>query len=342
MQFIGHGPLPSALGAARRALQGRRASGPLGADLVEGIAEVAGVTEDGVVLGASALGLTFALLRALAAESPAVRLRVSVGGFEACADLARRLAVACVRVPLDARGGQDLDALAVDHDCGPLVVALANPHDPTGSVLSGDRLQRFLSRVPPQAVVVLDESGWEFVRDPDFVSAAALTASRPRLVVVRSLSAVHGLGGLDLAYAACAPELADLIQRQILPGDLSGVAQRAALASLRAPEQVRARVDAVVRERERLREELQLRGFRVAPSQADRIWLPLGDDSVRFALAARRVGADLRLCLGEGVDCTVGAPALGDRLLAAAELFVTERTAERRSAHEGCSVDDLR
>ncbi|MEV7504710.1 aminotransferase class I/II-fold pyridoxal phosphate-dependent enzyme [Streptomyces sp. NPDC093018] len=320
----GHEPLPSALRAAREALRGRPGvAGSLSVALTEEIAARTEVPEDGIVLGPSTPSLAFALLHSLRSSRAAscLEVRASARGAGACADLARRLPARCVLVPPDPSGAQDLDALAEGCGDGLVVLFLSNPHDPTGAVVPGGTLLRFLEAVPEQAVVVVDESRWEFVRDDDFTPGTELVGHDRRLVVLRSLSAAHGLGGLRLAYAACDPEMAELIQRQILPSDIDTMAQGVALASLRSPDEVRVRADAVVRERERLREELQLLGFRVAPSETDRIWLPLGEDSTRFTLAGRRAGVDLLLGLGEGVGYTVGPPRLGDRLLEAAARF---------------------
>ncbi|MFI9050996.1 aminotransferase class I/II-fold pyridoxal phosphate-dependent enzyme [Streptomyces sp. NPDC053427] len=329
-----YAPLPSALQAARQALDAPdRCRGPLCVELVAEIALRVGVSEDSIVLGADGLSLAFALLRSLMADAPGrpVELVVPHGGFDAYEDLARRLPAAhCSRVPLTPDGCQDLDALLHQGNGGRGVVFLTNPQDPTGVLLPGAELGRFLDRVSPETTVVLDEAHWEFVRDPDFTPGTGLLARHPRLVVLRSLSVVHGLDGLRVAYAACVPGTAELIQRQILPHDVGMVAQLVALASLRTPSQVRARTDAIVRERDRLREELRLLGFQVPPSQTHQLWMPLGADSTRFALACRGAGADVRLRPGEGVQVTVGPPELGDRVLRAAAHFIATSAAGTR------------
>ncbi|MER7400517.1 aminotransferase class I/II-fold pyridoxal phosphate-dependent enzyme [Streptomyces sp. NPDC000151] len=320
-----HAPLPSALRAARQALGRTDPSlGPLCVELVAEIAQRIGVLEDSVVLGAGGPSLAFALLRSVASGAPGAPLELVVphGGFDLYADLARRLpAAVCTRVPSTADGHQDLRALAARATGRNSVVFLSNPQDPTGSVIRGPELCRFLDAVDPEAMVVLDETHWEFVRDPGFTPAAGLIARYPRLVVVRNLSVVHGLDGLRLAYAACAPGTVEMMQRQILPHEVSMLAQLVALASLRTPSEVRARTDAVVRERERLREELRLLGFQVPPSETNQLWLPLGPASTRFALVGRAAGADVTLRPGEGVRITVGPPEQGDRVLRTAATF---------------------
>ncbi|WP_181138438.1 aminotransferase class I/II-fold pyridoxal phosphate-dependent enzyme [Streptomyces sp. Ru73] len=320
-----HAPLPSAVRAAQEALGWADPSlGPLCVELVAEVAQRIGVAEESVVLGTGGPSLAFALLRSVACGAPGTALELIVphGGYDLYADLARRLpAAVCTRVPATADGRQDLPALAARATGRNSVILLGNPQDPTGTVIRGAELCRFLDAVPPEAMVVLDETHWEFVRDPGFTPAAGLINRYPRLVVVRNLSVVHGLGGLRLAYAAGAPDLIEVMQRQILPHDVSMLAQLVALASLRTPAEVRSRTDAIVRERERLREELRLLGFQVPPSETNQLWLPLGRESMRFALAGRAQGADIALRPGEGVRITAGPPEHGDRVLRAAAAF---------------------
>lgn len=326
-------PLPSALKAARQALDAPdHCPGPLCVELLTEIARLNGLIEDSIVLGGDGLGLAFALLRSLTAAEPCrpVELVVPHGGFEAYEDLARRLPAArCTRVPPTFDGAQDLDALIRHGIAARSVVFLSNPQDPTGAVLPHAKLSHFLERVPPETVVVLDETHWEFVRDPGFTPGTEVLPGHPRLVVIRNVSA-HGLAGLSLAYAACAPDTAEMIQRQMLPHDVGMLAQLVALASLRAPVELRARTDAIVRERDRLREELRLLGFRVPASETHQLWLPLGADSTRFALAGRAAGADVRLRPGVGVQITVGLPECRDRVLRAAAHFIWTSTSGTR------------
>jgi histidinol-phosphate aminotransferase len=105
----------------------------------------------------------------------------------------------------------------------------------------------------------------------------------------------------------------------ITPFSTSGVAQAAALAALDAPAEVRRRCDLVIAERDRVTEAVRKLVPEVPESQANFVWLPLGDRSAAFGAACEARGVIVRPFPGDGVRVTIGTPAENDAFLAAAE-----------------------
>ncbi|MES2504420.1 MAG: histidinol-phosphate transaminase [Myxococcota bacterium] len=139
-------------------------------------------------------------------------------------------------VPLTPELEYDLDAMA-EALHGPdkdriKIIFLANPNNPTGRYISAEKLDRFLVQVPPQVVVVLDEAYIEYANAPDYPNGLRIVATRPRTVVLRTFSKAYGLAGLRIAYAACDPAIAELLQRVRDPFNVNSLAQAAALAAL--------------------------------------------------------------------------------------------------------------
>ncbi|WP_162132431.1 aminotransferase class I/II-fold pyridoxal phosphate-dependent enzyme [Streptomyces sp. TR1341] len=284
-------PLPTVVQAVSRTIDSlHEPPDPGCARLTLEISRAAGVSDENVSVGGGSVSLLLALLRALPA--PGSEIVMAAAHSEEHAALARILKARCVRVPLTADHCQNLRAMADRVGPRTRAVLLSNPHNPTGTVIPVRALCEFLTRVPETTPVLLDEEYWDFVRHDDFTPGTELIARFPHLVVVRSFSSAHGLAGLGIGYAVSSPHFAGLIQQQSVPCAVSAAGQAAAVASLRAGWELRARVDTVIRERERLREGLLALGFDVPPSQAGYLWLPLGADSMRFAL----------LCWGSGVD----------------------------------------
>jgi histidinol-phosphate aminotransferase len=151
----------------------------------------------------------------------------------------------------------------------------------------------------------------------------AAFGDRRNVVVLRTLSKAWGLAGLRIGYLVGQPDVAAEIRKVITPFSTSGVAQAAALAALRADTEMRRRAGLVVAERDRL--QAALRGFRpdLPATQANFVWLPLGDEAAAFATACEEAGVIVRAFAGEGVRVTVGTPDENDTFLTAAEKYFT-------------------
>ncbi|MFI8194158.1 aminotransferase class I/II-fold pyridoxal phosphate-dependent enzyme [Streptomyces sp. NPDC085946] len=231
-----------------------------------------------------------------------------------------------VPVPLRSDGRVDLGAMARAVTARTRAVLLVSPTNPTGTVLHREELDCFLTDVPSDVLVVLDEAYREFVRDPGAADGLDAQRAHPNVCVLRTFSKAYGLSGLCVGYAVAHEQVARAVGRAAVPGLLSAVAQAAALASLAAADELRARIDTIVSERERLRQELARQGWSPSPSEANFVWFALGEDTPRFATACEEAGLAVRAFPGEGVRVTVGEREASDLLLAVARGLVDERT----------------
>jgi histidinol-phosphate aminotransferase len=128
--------------------------------------------------------------------------------------------------------GHDLDAMAALIDASTRLVFIANPNNPTGTCLSSAELRKFLERVPPQVLVVLDEAYYEYALGPDYENTLPWLAEFPNLIVVRTFSKAYGLAGLRVGYAVSSAELAELLNRVRQPFNVNVIAQAAAASAL--------------------------------------------------------------------------------------------------------------
>jgi len=128
--------------------------------------------------------------------------------------------------------GHDPDAMLRAIRPDTRLIFVANPNNPTGTMIPGGRLETFLAAVPQTVLVVLDEAYNEYVpRDAAYDSFPWL-ARFPNLVVTRTFSKVYGLAGLRVGCAFAAPEVADLMNRVREPFNVNSVALAAATAAL--------------------------------------------------------------------------------------------------------------
>ena len=112
------------------------------------------------------------------------------------------------------------------------VVFIANPNNPTGTWLAGERLHDLLRALPPTVVVVIDQAYAEYADAPDYVDAAEWLAEFPNLVVTQTFSKIYGLAGLRVGYALSSPEAAEWFNRARQPFNVNVAAQCAATAAL--------------------------------------------------------------------------------------------------------------
>jgi histidinol-phosphate aminotransferase len=236
--------------------------------------------------------------------------------FEAYPILARHADASIRAIPLrDHR--YDVDAMLEALTERTRVVFLCNPNNPTGTVVSHADVARLLDGVPADCLVALDEAYREFVTTTDTPDGLELLSSHPNLVVLRTFSKAYGLAGLRVGYAIGAPDVIAALRKVRHPFGVSTIAQVAALAALAAEAEVRARVEGVVAQRDRVTAALRSFGVDVPDSEANFVWLPLGASAAAVGTACEEQGVGLRAFPGVGVRATIGTPEENDRMLAA-------------------------
>jgi histidinol-phosphate aminotransferase len=314
---VPYGPLPGVAEAIAEAAAGVHRYPDMGVvALREKLARRVGVDPDRVVTGCGSVALAEHLVRATAL--PGDEVVFSWRSFEAYPIIAATTAAKAVMVPNRADHGHDLPAMAGAVSDRTRLMLLCNPNNPTGTALRRPEIERLLDAVGPDVLVVFDEAYREFVTDPA-VPNGLTYADRPNVVVLRTFSKAWGLAGLRVGYLVAAPEVAAAVRKVVTPFSTSAVAQDAALAALAQADEVARRVALVVAERDRLLTAVQKLVPDAPPSQANFVWLPLGERSAEFATASERGGVLVRAFAGDGVRVTVGTPEENDAFLAIAD-----------------------
>jgi len=244
------------------------------------IAGQVGVADDQVIIGSGATGVVQQVLSAL--TSPGDVMLMSYPTFDGYPILAQMARLRPVTVALDRYGHQNLDAMAAAASRARVVV-LCRPHNPTGTVEPVAEVERFLTRVPADTVVLLDEAYVEFVAPALRPDAVALVHRFPNLVVVRTFSKAYGLAGLRIGYGFCGVGLADRLWSMQLPFGLGITATVAVAASYDAEDQLRQRIARINVERTYLRSRLRASGVYCTDSQANFVYLPGGPRDWRTA-----------------------------------------------------------
>jgi len=224
-------------------------------------------------------------------------------------------------VPLDAEFRHDLDAMAAAVTPRTRLVFVCSPNNPTSTAVRRDEFERFMAAVGPDVLVALDEAYREYVTDGDAVDGAALLDAHPNLVVLRTFSKAYRLAGLRVGYALATPEVARALGKVGAPFAVSTVAQAGAIAALGCRAELLAACADVVAERVRVRDALLHAGYTVPPTEANFVWIALGEHTAAFAAHCLDQKVVVRPFHPEGVRATVSTPEENDVLLAAATSF---------------------
>ncbi|HEX2072493.1 MAG TPA: histidinol-phosphate transaminase [Geodermatophilus sp.] len=316
-------PLPAVLEALAAAAGEINRYPDNGAVVLTGaLADRYGVDPAQVVPGAGSVMLCQQLAQSF--SDPGTSIAFAWRSFEMYPLLAAVAGARAVQVPLTPGrpGGSadthDLDALAAAVDDTTRLVFVCNPNNPTGTAVRRAELERFLDAVPADTLVVLDEAYREFVTDPDVPDGLELMRWRPNVAVLRTFSKAWGLAGLRVGYLVAEdPAVAGAVRKTHVPFSVSTLAQAAAVAALGCEDEVRRRCAAVVAERVRLTAALRERGLPVADSEANFVWLPVGEQAGELAAALEARAVITRPFAGEGIRVTVGTPEEDDVFLAA-------------------------
>jgi histidinol-phosphate aminotransferase len=310
-------PLPGVLEAAVTAA-GRMNRYPdmFAAELVAALAERLDVPAAHLATGTGSVGVLQQVVQATA--GPGDEVVYAWRSFEAYPIVVQVCGATSVRVPLGPGGRHDLDAMAAAVTPRTRLVLVCTPNNPTGPAVHRDELERFLDRVPDDVLVVVDEAYCEFVRDPSAVDGLATYRARLNVAVLRTFSKAYGLAGLRVGYGVAPEPVAAALRKTAVPFGVSTVAQQAAVESLRQEDALLERVEALVAERARVATALAEQGWELPETQANFVWLPLGEACTAFAAHCEEAGVTVRPFPGEGARVTIAEPAANDCFLAAA------------------------
>lgn len=212
----------------------------------------------------------------------------------------------------------DLDAMAAAIDENTREVFIANPNNPTGTLVSEEEVDRFLDRVPDHVIVVFDEAYYEFLQTPP--DTLKYVREGRNVVVLRTFSKIQGLAGCRIGYGIAPSPLAEVLQKCRQPFNANAIAQAAALAGLADEEhQQRTRVltwEGLAYYEASFRE----LGLDFVPSHANFILVKVGDGAQVFSELLKR-GVIVRALGGyklpEWVRISIGTPAQNERCIQA-------------------------
>lgn len=169
--------------------------------------------------------------------------------------------------------GIDIDSILANCDEKTKLIIIANPNNPTGTIISETDLIRLLETVSSNTYVVADEAYCEYVNRADFPKTMKLLQRYPNLIMLRTFSKIYGLAGLRVGFAVAHEDIIEKLELYQAPFTVSSLATIAASAAIKDHRFLEKTADDNKASRNLLHRELAQLGYNVVPSQSNFIYI---------------------------------------------------------------------
>ncbi len=289
--------------------------------LRQAIGKTFGLDPARIVCGAGSDDIIYQLC--LAYGGPGTELVMSRHGFSIYKVAGTYAGCRIVKAP-ERNLTADVDAILAAVAPATRLVFLANPNNPTGSMLPASEVARLRAGLPPDVLLVLDAAYCEYVERADYEPGIELVDAGDNTVMTRTFSKIFGLGGARVGWCYAPPAVVDVLNRVRAPFNVSLAGQAAAIAALAEPGWVEAGRAHNTRWRAWLKDRLEAAGVKVWPSEGNFLLADYGDEAGAAAADARlkargvvirRMGSYelpqcLRISIGTEEECRLVAEVL--------------------------------
>lgn len=268
---------PKALMAAREMLNHAHQYFEYGMfELQQAIADCFQLNPELIVCGNGSDDLLSRLIRAFV--KPGDEVIRSANGYAKYINYAYAVNATPISVP-DNRFRADVQAILDAVTPRTRIVMLANPDNPTGSLVSGHELRSLHESLPGNVLLLLDSAYAEYVDDPDYEMPADLIEESGNVVMTRTFSKLFGMAGLRLGWLYGSPVIVDAVTRIGTTFPVSNVAAAAGIAATKDLEHINTVQKHNKKWRAWLSGELQSLGLEVYPSDANFILVHFPDSN---------------------------------------------------------------
>lgn len=264
-----YGPLPKTVAVMQQALGWANRYPDFDYDaLVWAIADLHKIKPQQVVTGCGSTEI----LRVSAAAflGPGKKLVTGWPTFEAIGEYAASVGAEVVKIPLTSNYANDLDAMLAQAQSSPALVHVCNPNNPTASLTPRKDLETFISKLPANTYILIDEAYHHFaVGAADYTSFLDQPIDNPHVIVARTFSKVYGMAGMRLGYGVSSIETAQRLRRFQTQDNVNMVAAQAGLAALEDIDAMQAAVRRNAGDRQEFMAQAARRNLKTIPSYAN-------------------------------------------------------------------------
>jgi len=225
----------------------------------------------------------------------------------------------------------DLEAMARAMTPMTKLVFIANPNNPTATIVTADEVEHFMARVPERTIVVFDEAYIEFALGPDFPEVLQYVKQGRKVIVLRTFSKAASLAGLRVGYGVADADAISLMNRIRQPFNVNSLAQAAGLAALEDEAHIMECVRMIEAGRHYLYDEFKNLGVSYVPSRANFILVDVGRSAADIFQKLLQHGVIVRPLTPFGMETalriTVGTPEENRKLVKAIQAVLGKRPA---------------
>jgi histidinol-phosphate aminotransferase len=176
------------------------------------------------------------------------------------------------------------------------VIFLANPNNPTGTIITHKQLEKLLQSIPETVTVVLDEAYAEYVTDKNFPKAVPLFRKYPNLIIIRTFSKIYGLAGLRIGFGIAHEKVAGILKKNRIPFFFNSLCEDAALTALEDEKYIQVCAGKNATERKYLLDGLQKLKLKAVPSQGNYIFVWFDSENQKDNLFKKFIDHGLLIC----------------------------------------------
>ncbi len=222
----------------------------------------------------------------------------------------------------------DLEATLAAVNAQTRQIFIANPNNPTGTMVEPEKIEEFMERVPENVIVVFDEAYFEFLPEP--LDTVRYIREGRNVVMMRTFSKAQGLAGLRIGYGLAPAHLAEILQKGRQPFNANAIAQAGAIASLEDEDHIVKTVEITNEGRAYLQEQFTSLDLPFTPSCANFVLVDVGDGDEVFKQLMKR-GIIVRAMRGyklpQCIRVSVGTMEQNERFIAALRDLLQKKAA---------------
>jgi histidinol-phosphate aminotransferase len=287
--------------------------------LKQKLAQKLGLTPANLILGNGSNEILELIGHALLAPGPQPEVVVSEYCFAVYPIVTALFGAKLVTVPAQ-NYGHDLTGMLAAITPNTRIIFVANPNNPTGTIVSPDELSQFISRVPENVFMGLDEAYIEFLENAVGLVAEVRKGIKKNLLLMRTFSKIYGLAGLRLGYGIGHADFIAELEKIRQPFNVNAMAQTAALAALEDEAHVHKTKTSNARGLRFYARAFRKLGLEFVPPSANFVLVRVGDGQ-RVFTKMQKLGVIVRPMasyqLGEWVRISIGTPKQNARCLEA-------------------------
>ena len=217
----------------------------------------------------------------------------------------------------------DLDAMADRITDKTKAIFIANPNNPTGTMVTADQVDSFMKKVPDDVLVVFDEAYYEYVERSDYPQTLDYVRDGRTVMALRTFSKIYGLAGLRIGYGIARPDIIEIMNKVRQPFNVNSIAQAAARASLQDKEHVAKSIKVNREGKKYLYGEFERMGLDFVPCETNFMLVHLDRPGAEVMSELLKLGVIVRPMAGyefpNSVRVTIGTEEQNKRLISSFE-----------------------